>query len=145
MMAKSAVLMGLVHLALGLLGQAKADAAFPTQEHIKAALRPAYTASTRRRTLQQAGASTSAGTEQTPEQMGGLIETPLSRALAAGQDGLRNAEPRPFKLAWQVRMGASLRLGSELENGQETLNYVEQRLLPALNSFMGRSIRVRVR
>lgn len=139
MAARSAAL-----LALAAVGVAAAP--HLNDDLILAALRPAFAARSHGRALQQVTAGTSSTRqEQSPEQLGGVIETPLSRALAAGQDAVPGVEPRPFRLAWDVTVGAprGLSFGASPDDAQEELDYVQQRLLPALNSFLGRSIRVR--
>jgi hypothetical protein len=67
-----------------------------------------------------------------------LGTTPLSQALQVGNDVAAGATKRPLKLAYNVSTLSAPSPGATKRN-----SYVTKQLLPALDSFLARVVRVR--
>jgi hypothetical protein len=65
---------------------------------------------------------------------GNMVDTELSKALAAGKQAVDGAQSHPFRVKFTLE---------DLSGDQANYKYVSDNLLPALESFMKRHMRVR--
>jgi hypothetical protein len=110
--------------------QARFDALDPTLANLFR--RSAFEGSNGRNLLQVGNGTDSVS----PQQLGGFVETQLSKALAQGKTEIAGVSKRPFKL------GLKLTAFLGTDDGGDEIGYLQDRLFPALASMLARSIRV---
>jgi hypothetical protein len=68
------------------------------------------------------------------------VETPLTRALDAGNEAVPGAQKRALRMAFSVSNYVDVEQDPDIASKQK---YIAKELLPSLGSFLQRSIRVR--